>query len=307
MAVKGKLKKTTGEFIAESIQKFGNKYDYRLTEYLGATKKVVIICTEHGKFKQLPGHHLNSEGCPKCSLKAKSARRLKTTKQFIIEAKEVHGNLYEYSNTEYKGHNNHVNIICKEHGVFKQDAGIHLSGSGCQRCAAIKSSKEQVKSNEQFIQEVKAIHGDMLTFEKTDYVNAKTNVTVSCINHGEFSIYANSLLQGCGCPNCAEYGFKSYLPAILYYVKIVRGIHTAYKIGITNNTLKRRFAKDYQYLQEIKTWDFVKGSDARAKEKEILSNFKVYKWQGPQLLLSGNTEMFDRDVLELDTAEKRNG
>ena len=37
----------------------------------------------------------------------------KTTKQFIEEAREVHGNKYDYSLVEYTGTNNLVVINCK--------------------------------------------------------------------------------------------------------------------------------------------------------------------------------------------------
>ena len=48
-----------------------NKYDYSKLEYKDAKTKIVIICPEHGEFKQLPYHHLKGQGCYQCGHKTK--------------------------------------------------------------------------------------------------------------------------------------------------------------------------------------------------------------------------------------------
>ena len=42
----------------------------------------------------------------------------KTTQQFIIEARKIHGNKYDYSKVVYTGAMDKVCIICPEHGEF---------------------------------------------------------------------------------------------------------------------------------------------------------------------------------------------
>lgn len=44
-----------------------NKYDYSLSDYKGSYIKLIIVCLKHGSFLQLPSHHLQGHGCPKCS------------------------------------------------------------------------------------------------------------------------------------------------------------------------------------------------------------------------------------------------
>ena len=39
----------------------------------------------------------------------------KTNEEFIQQAKEIHGDKYDYSKVEYIGANNKVIIICREH------------------------------------------------------------------------------------------------------------------------------------------------------------------------------------------------
>jgi hypothetical protein len=60
----------------------------------------------------------------------------KNTEDFIKDANVVHGNLYDYSKTDYTLARNKVVIICKTHGEFTQEANSHLMGHGCKSCQA---------------------------------------------------------------------------------------------------------------------------------------------------------------------------
>ena len=300
MSKKDELKKTTSDFVNESKIRFPNMYTYENTEYLGAKTKVKINCPQHGEFSKLPGHHLKSNGCPKCSLVEKSVNQTKTVQQFIKEAITIHGDTYDYSKVVYTKNYNKVIIVCKLHGEFTQVAATHLNGSGCQECASAKSSAEQVKSSCEFILEANQRHGYKYGYDNLVYINAKEKVTVTCPEHGNFSVQANSHLQGSGCARCSESGFKDHLPGIVYYLRVVNKGEVAYKVGITNRSVKERFGSDMKFITVIKTWDFVLGKDARDKEREVLTNFKEHKWKGENLLESGNTELFDIDILELD-------
>lgn len=57
-----------------------------------------------------------------------------TTEEFIIRAKKIHGDKYDYSNVIYRTRDDKVKIICTKHGVFLQKACYHLDGSGCPIC-----------------------------------------------------------------------------------------------------------------------------------------------------------------------------
>ncbi len=61
---------------------------------------------------------------------------------FFKKCNDVHGDRYDYSETEYKGLSQYINIICKKHGKFRQKAFIHIDGSGCQKC---NTSKGELK------------------------------------------------------------------------------------------------------------------------------------------------------------------
>ena len=192
-------KKTTEQFILEAKKIHGDKYDYSKVEYNGNKTKVCIICPEHGEFWQTPTNHCskyNQNGCPIC------VGRNKTTKQFILEARKIHGDKYDYSKVEYVNANDKVCIICPEHGEFWQAPSQHLSGRGCEFCAKKKLSSLFSKTTEQFILEARKIHGDKYDYSKVEYINAKTKVCIICPEHGEFWQIPDSHLRGGGCINC---------------------------------------------------------------------------------------------------------
>jgi len=60
-----------------------NKYDYSLTNYAKALKKVDIICKKHGLFKQTPNNHLRGSGCPMCKFEETDIEKF--TKNFLNE------------------------------------------------------------------------------------------------------------------------------------------------------------------------------------------------------------------------------
>lgn len=123
------LRSSTEEFIEKSKRIHGDKYDYSKVNYINNREKVEIICPIHGSFYQKPNSHLSGQGCPECS----GNKRL-TTEEFIKRAREIHGNKYDYSKTEYKNRKTKVEIICPDHGSFYQTPFNHLIGAGCPVC-----------------------------------------------------------------------------------------------------------------------------------------------------------------------------
>ena len=55
--------------------------------------------------------------------------------EFIIKAKKIHENKYDYSKSIYKSNNIPLIIICPFHGEFNQLPSHHTRGSGCSSCA----------------------------------------------------------------------------------------------------------------------------------------------------------------------------
>src|ERR1700721_4646984 len=85
----------------------GNLYQYPNFSYTNIDTKIEIFCSKHGSFFQTPYHHIHrKQGCPVCGAEApqrKNKEFMKTTEQFIAEARSVHGNKYDYSKSNYTG------------------------------------------------------------------------------------------------------------------------------------------------------------------------------------------------------------
>lgn len=148
------------DFIEKANKIHNNKYDYSHSIYEKTTTKVKIICNvldidgvEHGKFFQTPQVHLKGGGCPKCYSEKNKVVKLKTTEQYVIDAKKIHGDKYDYSESVYKSAIEKINIICPTHGEFFQRACNHLLGAGCPKCGNLKTL-------EQYIIQARKIHGD---------------------------------------------------------------------------------------------------------------------------------------------------
>ena len=106
-------------------------FDYSLVkeQYINLNTDVTLICNKkHHVFPQKPIKHLRGQGCPYC------IGRMRTTESFIEEAKEVHGNRYDYSKVKYVDYAKDVIITCPKHGDFKMRPIKHLRGEGCHEC-----------------------------------------------------------------------------------------------------------------------------------------------------------------------------
>lgn len=134
------VKLTKTQFIQRSAPKHGNKYDYSKVVYLKNNLKVCIICPEHGEFWQTPANHMWGFGCRKCADDELSKTRTSTTEAFIIKARQVHGDKYDYSKVVYVNNSTKVCIICPEHGEFWQTPSNHLFGFSCEGCAFNRTS-----------------------------------------------------------------------------------------------------------------------------------------------------------------------
>jgi len=66
------------------------------------------------------------------------------------------------------------------------------------------------KNTEIVLAEIKKIHGEKFLYDKFQYVNCKTKVSVGCKVHGYFEKYPNDLkrING-GCPRCNNSFFKT--------------------------------------------------------------------------------------------------
>jgi len=190
-------KLTNNEFIERANIIHNKKYLYDNVEYISSSKKVKIICKEHGEFEQEANSHLSGKGCSTCAGNIKS-----NIKDFIKKSNLVHKNKYDYSLVNYNNAKDKVIIICKEHGPFEQIPNNHLNSHGCNKCGCIETNKKNTNNIEFFIEKSNIIHQYKYDYSLVEYTGAKNKVKIICKEHGEFNQSPSSHINGHGCRKC---------------------------------------------------------------------------------------------------------
>lgn len=304
------LMNKTEVFVYKAKQVHGDKYDYSLTEFEHSQKKVDIICSKHGVFKQQPSNHLIGSGCLLCANDSKSH----TLESFIEKAKEVHqeGN-YDYSKVVFVDYHTDVVIICKQHGEFLQKPSNHLSWKGCQICANEARSLTQ----EDFIKRAVIRHSDRYDYSRVVYERSEIPVEIVCKSHGSFYQKPSIHMSGSKCPKCSSEDRASkqhwdYIErcklnpdlansrGVLYLLKLVAGDEEFLKVGISSSFEKRlshyrEEGLSYKILKKVET----SAINSAILEKKVLNyvrenNFKYI----PNKVFAGWTECSSMESME---------
>ncbi len=121
-----------------------------------------------------------------------------TQEQFIKNAKETHGDKYDYNLSNYKHMLEKVKIKCIFHDfIFEQTPGNHLNGKGCVKCV------KRTSNTKDFILKATIIHKNKYDYYLVNYINAHTKVSIRCIAHNIiFEQTPSRHLEGRGCIKC---------------------------------------------------------------------------------------------------------
>lgn len=196
-----------------------------------------------------------------------------------------------------------IEYNCTIHNkVFEARPSNLLKGQGCPKCGRESTNRMNSTLASSFIPRATELHGGKYDYSDTKCVNSYTKVRILCNTCGNhFMQIPYSHLEGKGCPICSKSGFDPSKPAILYYLKVETMNQLAYKVGITNLTIRERMTKtDFNNVSFIYQEHFPHGQDAYDKEQAILKEFKEFQYKGDPILESGNTELFFKDILNLD-------
>lgn len=93
--------------------------------------------------------------------------------------------------------------------------------------------------------------------------------------------------------------------ASVYYLRIEAYEMPLWKVGVTCNNVRHRYCvADRQLIVAIKSWRYATREEAEAIEREILTEFAGDLYEGDPVLRSGgDSELFTRDVLKLDSQD----
>lgn len=177
----------------------GDSYDYSKFVYVDAHTKGMIICPIHGEFSQTYADHYSAaHGCPSCA-----GNKKYQLNEIIDLFIKTHGVVYDYSSinsNNYKNITSKVPIICERHGLFIQQASVHINGSGCPKC-----SNDNKITTEKFIEKATQVHNGFYNYSKAEYISNDRKIIIICPTHGEFLQSSNNHINlKCGCPECAK-------------------------------------------------------------------------------------------------------
>jgi len=183
----------TKSFIEKSNFIYNNQYNYSQSNYINNSTPLTITCPEHGTFTLTPDEHLSSlRGCPKCA-----KNNITSTKEEVLKTFErVHKGKYEYPEFDYINGKQVIDILCKDHGIFKQKIETHKLGHGCKECGKTTSNTGD------FIKKSTQTHGNLYDYSKSNYIRNKNRISIICPLHGEFKPFPSDHIRGEGCPKC---------------------------------------------------------------------------------------------------------
>ena len=212
---------TTADFIKRAREVHGDRYDYSKASYVAAKNNVTIICPEHGEFEQWPSNHYIGHGCRECG-----GNKPLTLDRFIERANKIHKDRYDYSRVEFKNVESKIEIICSDHGPFHQRLFSHLKGFGCPHCGWAVTAKKLSHSHDRFLEDARRAHGDQYDYSQVKYVNALSNVTIVCPDHGTFRQNPANHIRDVGCPKCGtERAAAKTTKTTEYFVREAREVH----------------------------------------------------------------------------------
>jgi len=228
-------KLTTEEFIERSRAVHGDKYDYSKAVYGGSSADIQIICPTHGMFSQRAYIHLHGAGCSSCAGLTRY-----TTSGFVLAAKQIHGDKYDYSKSVYVSSKIKIIIQCPIHGEFMQTPSNHLMGDGCSECGVISTANHRRYSVASFIEQAHKMHNNFYTYEQVIYKNIKIPVIITCPIHGEFHQTPDSHLRGKGCILCGQTrtsnSRRGDLPSFIEEAKKIHGDRYDYSKAVYEST-----------------------------------------------------------------------
>jgi hypothetical protein len=158
--------------------------------------------------------------------------RRSTTKEFVAKARKVHGDRFDYAQTEYQNSSTPVVIVCQRHGAFSQIPDNHLAGKGCKECAG-----NQHHPVEETIRRLRGIHDGFYLYDLSTFTNTKQRLHVTCIVHGPFTVAYYKHLKGAGCPQCTGHYHHQ---AKRHFVGRARAVHgQKYRYGKYTGAAKK--------------------------------------------------------------------
>lgn len=209
----GTKKLTRGEFIKDAAFVHNGYFTYEHSEdFTNVSSLVTVTCPIHGEFKVKANNHLNGANCKKCSKdgithkitkreKVHNSTKKLSQKEFINKLTNKFEDKYIITDkTIYKGYNQKLILLCKEHGEFQITPSHLFSGRGCPYC-----SGNRPKTREEIIGLIKEAqpYADY-DYECFDCTGIHTTSKFKCNKCGcyFYNSPSNMIFHYNSCPSC---------------------------------------------------------------------------------------------------------
>jgi hypothetical protein len=176
----------------------------------------------------------------------------KTTEQFVIDARTVHGDRYDYSLTECVNAKVKVVIICRIHGSFEQLQYSHTSGGGCSKCAHVAMGDRLRSNTRDFISKSLLAHPDTdYDYTHVNYAGNRTEVQIGCPIHGPFMQKPVHHIMGKGCglckPNKLRNAFTMMMTDFIHKARKAHGMRYGYDNAVYINNCTKLLITCYDH------------------------------------------------------------
>ena len=199
-------KKTHDQYKAEFEEKFDGILELRDSIYTSARENIRVYCLKHGAFEKVASALLkdnrSKHPCPKCVKEMLAEEVIAAWPDYLEKIKNVVDcSDLDFSQVEYKGSQEKIEIICKKHGKFKAIPANMLSKkSGCPKCG--QSNRANLGADE-ILSRLTKVHGCKYKFEIPLDAITKTKINFICPEHGEQTAKIGDLLKGSECRECS--------------------------------------------------------------------------------------------------------
>lgn len=282
----GVAKKSVNERINEAKTVHGEKYDYSCwSNEITVFSNVTVICKIcGGEWVTTVDNHVRGKGCPHC-YRIKNEINQCHSEALIINnkidkcisylslAEKTHGSKYDYSLIELPFNiKNKQPIVCRKHGLFHQCFYTHsVRSHDCPKCVNEHLRIVHGRNECETLRELTR-HNPTYTYEfKEPYINAKSKITVTCDQHGDWVTTVGSIINGkTGCPSCSGHS-QTFM-----YINSVES-DVAIKYGIANNVetrLRHQNRKNIFKMNNISVFQFTSYSDCRSCESKLKSTYQ---------------------------------
>ena len=186
---------TSDDFLKKAKEIWKDEYDYSNVVFIDEDTEVIIICKKdgHGEFEKKPKQHVlrsRPAGCIKCGRERQIEKATKPFVVFVEEAREIHGELYDYVEESYNGSKPEMIIICKkeEHEPFPQSPDVHINAKGgCPTCAnELTGERCRLKYDEvkHRLNENSKENNTTVSFKEEEYKGVNAELIIKCSKHG---------------------------------------------------------------------------------------------------------------------------